>query len=59
MINTNKPSRIKGNPHNKPFLLVDRSSFRKFRRLFRGAVLLLEKNPFNQKMQNEINGKRQ
>jgi hypothetical protein len=58
MITTTKQSRIKGNPHNKPFMVVERSSFRKFRRLFGGVVLLLEKNPFNQKMQNEINGKR-
>jgi hypothetical protein len=39
-----KPGRNKGNPHNKPVLDVDRKKFRRLRRLFGGAVLLISKD---------------
>lgn len=39
-----KPSRIKGNPHNKPTLTVDRKAFRRLRRLFGGSVVLVSKD---------------
>lgn len=40
----NKPSRIKGNPHNKPTLEVERREFRRLRHIFGGSVLLVSKD---------------